>query len=329
MMNEKPIIITTINGLTKGIEKFASFEGWFCIIAGDRKTPSADEFKHPKITFIPYDEQADLGFDLEPHLPVDHYCRKNIGYLLAIRNGAGVIAESDDDNIPYDNWGRHIADAPVSIEVISGAKVVNAYEFFSDDFIWPRGFPLSSILDETELKTEVMDNQTIGIWQCLADNDPDVDAIYRLVNGKLLNFKKREPVAMDKGVYCPFNSQNTIWSMAAFPYLYLPFTVNFRFTDILRGYVAQRGIWEINLKLAFTSASVYQARNEHNLMADFIDEIPCYTQVDRVVDLLDKTTLLGHPADDLRKMYEVLFSGGIVKREELDGVNAWIEDLKK
>lgn len=328
-MGEKPIVITTINWMTEGVKRFASIADWFCIIVGDRKTPPAEEFKHPKITFIPYEGQADLGFNLESHLPVDHYSRKNLGYLFAIRNGAKVIAESDDDNVPYNDWGRHITYRPGSIEVVSGPRFVNAYKFFTDEFIWPRGFPLSFVLDESALKTSVKHNQKIGIWQSLADKDPDVDAIYRLVCGKVVEFRKREPIALGKGVYCPFNSQNTIWAVEAFPYLYLPTTVNFRFTDILRGYVAQRGIWEINLKLAFTAASVYQARNGHNLMSDFVDEIPCYTQVDKVIDLLDKTTLTGRPEDDLRKMYEVLFRGGIVKREELDGVNVWIEDLKK
>lgn len=323
----KYIVITSINDLTEAVRKFAEVREWHVILVGDKKTPSVD--KHPNITFLSVEEQKKLGFKLYNFCPFNHYSRKNLGYLYAIKHGAKFIADTDDDNIPYDHWGKNISYEPCTIEVVSGPKLVNVYKFFTNEFIWPRGFPLSLVLDKSAPKMAVMHNQKIGVWQGLVDKDPDVDSIYRLIIGKLIKFKKKTPIALDKGVYCPFNSQNTIWSAEAFPYLYLPCTVNFRFTDILRGYVAQRGIWAMGIKLAFTSASVYQARNEHNLMSDFINEIPCYTQVDKIIDLLDKVTLTGHPEDDLRKIYELLFRAGIIKRVELDGINAWLEDLKE
>ncbi len=323
----KYIVITSINNLTEAVRKFAEVEGWHVVLVGDKKTPFID--KYPNITFLSVEEQKKLGFELYNVCPFNHYSRKNLGYLYAIKNGAKFIADTDDDNIPYDYWGGNIAFEPCSMEIVSEPRVVNAYKFFTDEFIWPRGFPLSLVSDKFAPKMSVMNNQRIGVWQGLVDKDPDVDAIYRLIHGKLIEFKNRSPIALDKGVYCPFNSQNTIWTAEAFPYLYLPAYVNFRFTDILRGYIAQRGIWAINLKLAFASATVYQARNEHNLMSDFVNEIPCYTQVDKIIDLLDKTILTGRPEDDLCKIYEVLFSEGIVKREELDGVKAWIEDLRE
>jgi len=48
-----------------------------------------------------YPELADL-------LPYHHYCRKNIGYLYAIRQGADCILETDDDNLPLPSFGRDI-----------------------------------------------------------------------------------------------------------------------------------------------------------------------------------------------------------------------------
>jgi|Deesub1362B_J571_1020462.scaffolds.fasta_scaffold02604_2 hypothetical protein len=324
----KYIVITSINDLTEAVRKFAEIEGWHVILVGDKKTPPIEKHPNPNITFLSIEEQRKMGFKLYNFCPFNHYSRKNLGYLYAIKQGAKFIADTDDDNIPYEFWGRDISNEPCSIEIVSEPKLVNVYKFFTDEFIWPRGFPLSLVSDKFTPKMSRMHNQRIGVWQGLADGNPDVDAIYRLVIGKLVKFKERTPIALDRGVYCPFNSQNTIWSREAFPYLYLPSTVNFRFTDILRGYIAQRGMWEINLKLAFTSALVYQDRNEHNLMSDFIDEIPCYTQVDNVIGILDKVVLTGYPEDDLRKIYELLFRAGIIKRVELDGINAWIEDLE-
>ena len=51
--------------------------------------------------------------------------------------------------------------------------------------------------------------------------------------------------------------------------MYLPAFVSFRFTDILRGYVAQRIMWDYGLRLGFLPPNVFQKRNEHDLMADF------------------------------------------------------------
>lgn len=34
--------------------------------------------------------------------------RRNIGYIEAYKRGADIIASIDDDNIPYDNWGKNI-----------------------------------------------------------------------------------------------------------------------------------------------------------------------------------------------------------------------------
>lgn len=200
---------------------------------------------------------------------------------------------------------------------------------FTERKVWPRGYPLDKISENPEVKLSNGRRQDVVIWQGLADCDPDVDAIYRLVFGKENNIKfdNRIPVALNTGVYCPFNSQNTIWFPEAFAYLYLPTCVTFRFTDILRGYIAQRGIHAFNKKLAFTNATVYQDRNIHNLISDFIDEVPCYTQTGKIIDVLEELKLNGNPLKDLHKMYQKLCEEGIVPEKELDGVEAWIKDI--
>lgn len=325
----KYTIITSINGITEAVQRYSEIEGWHVILVGDKKTPSIKIRSCSNITYLSVKEQRELGFKSYDLCPFNHYSRKNLGYLYAIKQGAKLIADADDDNIPYSDWGDSITCRPSNLEIVSAPKCVNVYRFFTDQFVWPRGFPLPALSDKSESKIEAMQEQKIAIWQGLADGEPDVDAIYRLVVGEPIYWKSRRPLALERSVYCPINSQNTIWTVEAFPYLYLPTTVSFRFTDILRGYIAQRGIWAMNAKVAFTSASVYQDRNAHDLMADFIDEIPCYTQVDKVIDILDKAKLTGHPHDDFGLVYKMLFEEGVVKHEELDGISAWMEDLRK
>ena len=63
--------------------------------------------------------------------------------------------------------------------------------------IWPRGFPLEKINESGKkslnYKKSLVKNK-IGIWQGLADNDPDVDAIYRLIDNSPCFFDKKDTI---------------------------------------------------------------------------------------------------------------------------------------
>lgn len=327
-MSPKCIIITSIHGITDAVKSFARFEDWHVIVVGDKKTPPLQKNPFPNVTFLSVRDQEDMDFSFLEFCPFNHYVRKNLGYLYAIRHGATWIADTDDDNIPYEQWGMGIAEN-AHMETVSGTRFVNMYRFFTDASIWPRGFPLNEIQNQHQPEVTPPMQHRIAVWQGLADKDPDVDAIYRLTVNTPVTFGKRSSLALAPGTYCPINSQNTVWTMkACFPYLYLPVSVTFRFCDILRGYVAQRGIWALQAKLAFTSASVYQERNVHDFMKDFVDEIPCYTQISTVVDFLDSIELEGNPSRDIVAMYNGLKKIGVVDERDCKGVQAFVRDLE-
>jgi hypothetical protein len=100
-----------------------------------------------------------------------------MGYLYAMQNGAEVIIDTDDDNIPKSNW--EFPEFGGSFESIPGDMgFINIYNYYTDQKIWPRGLPLyliNKVKINNVLKCE---NFMVGIWQGLADGDPDVDAIY-------------------------------------------------------------------------------------------------------------------------------------------------------
>ncbi|MDX1748084.1 MAG: hypothetical protein R3324_19295, partial [Halobacteriales archaeon] len=274
---DRAIVITSIHGVTGAVEKFLDFDEWDVVLVGDRKTPDVDHDAFDNLTYLSIEDQQSLPGDLH-ELPYDHYCRKNLGYQYAIQQGAEVIADTDDDNIPKTDWDVWLSEATTE-RAVSGPTFTNVYEYFTDDFVWPRGLPLDEITtaspDPIERTTAGFDE--VGVVQGLADVEPDVDAVFRLVFGDRVEFDDRPPVVLEEGTYSPFNSQNTLWPVETlYPYLYLPSTVTFRFTDILRGYVAQRGLWAAGKRLGFTGPSVVQDRNVHDLMADFESEIPCY-----------------------------------------------------
>lgn len=322
---KKFIIITTINQKTEAVKKFERFKDWQIILIGDKK--SKDIKSENNITFLSIKDQEKLNFETIKRCPYNHYTRKNIGYLYAVKMGAETIYDTDDDNIPYDDWS--FPNLEINKCLTSDNKFFNIYNYFTNEKIWPRGFPLDEINKESRIKFKNSSKFKIGAWQGLADIDPDVDAIFRLTRGEKIIFEKKEPIALDKGIYCPFNSQNTFWNKEAFMYLYLPSTVSFRFTDILRGYVAQRLFWTKNLNLGFTKATVFQHRNEHNLMKDFESEIEVFLNTKNIIDILDSINLNGTMPENIIKIYEKLAENKYVDKNELLMLKSWVNDFNK
>ena len=325
----KWIVITTINHPTKAIQKISEIvatDGWRCIVVGDKKTPA--NWSAPGIDYLSYDDQLRMFGRLAELLPANHYCRKNLGYLYAIRNGAEAILETDDDNIPADSFGKDIA-AEVTGETIGGVKWSNIYKHFTERLIWPRGNPLDTIHDAGQLTGSHV--ARAPLQQFLADGDPDVDAIYRLLFKEPLQFDKRSPLFLEEGSWCSFNSQNTLFLKEVFPLLYLPCHVSFRMTDIWRSFVAQLGLWATGNQLVFRNATVVQERNEHNLMRDFSDEVDGYLNNDHIANCL--TALLdnnrGLPLRDVvRAAWVALRDMGILKDAELDIYDAWAAEYQ-
>jgi hypothetical protein len=331
MANKIGVVVTTINHPThavKEIAKRSQDHGWKFILIGDTKSPP--DFEISGATYLDIRAQQELPFKFSKICPTRHYARKNIGYLEAIASGAEVIVETDDDNIPLDGFWLE-RDVLVDGDFVSADTWVNVYRFFADGLIWPRGLPLELIQLQTELVVERTGLFTCPIQQGLANGNPDVDAVYRLVMPLPLNFNERAPVVLDKGSWCPFNSQNTSWWPEAYPLLYLPFHCSFRMTDIWRSFVAQRIAWENNWYVSFHNATVFQERNEHNLLKDFEDEIPGYLNNNEIVSTLMALKLdpgSEHMGRNLRACYDALIGRGWIGQDERALLNAWIDDVE-
>ncbi len=321
---KKYIVITSIFEPTEAVEKFAKIDDYHVIVVGDKKSPA--KYEVDNVTFLNVDKS--LGFNIETALPYNHYCRKMIGYLYAMNNDAGLIADSDDDNIPYDDWKcLEFDDEYLTIENNSG--FINIYEYFTDKKIWPRGLPLNCINEKklSKIKKEKA-KQKIGVWQGLADKSPDVDAIYRLIDDEECFFDKKEPIALDKGTYCPYNSQNTFYRKELFPLMYLPATVTFRYTDILRGLVAQPILHLYDYKLGFFNATVIQERNFHDYFKDFKQEVPVYLTAQNVIDIVyGAISKEKSVSENLYLAYNALYENDIVTQEELTILQAWLKDI--
>lgn len=324
MISNLWIVITTINKPTRAIEDYARIAnrmGWKLLIVGDTKTPNDyDDFG---CVFLSLQTQKRLWPAFSSLVPHNHYCRKNVGYLYALKNGAEWIFDTDDDNIPLDGFVDSIVEKRAHCTV-SRDGFVNVYKYFSDDPVWPRGLPLSDIQQTGEV-TGTAEEMACPITQFLADEDPDVDAIYRLTNNKRIVFKKDAPsIFLSPGTWSPFNSQATLIHRRYFHALYLPCHVPFRMTDIWRSFVAQKVLWQDNEGVAFIGPNVVQLRNPHDFFKDFKDEVLGYLHNHEIRANMDSLSLNGmSPSAQLVACYQAMQSIGVVEAREFDVIGEW------
>lgn len=342
-------VITTIQPPTPavhGLSRKLRGSSGVLVVAGDKKGP-VDYCLPPDesvpVHFLSLQQQMDSPFSLAAILPTGHYCRKNIGYLHAIAEGAGCIYETDDDNAPLPSWeprGEFVAGAvtisPDQKPHEGGSSWVNVYRYFSREHIWPRGLPLDAIRDDVP----PLDGQSSGasgapqwspVQQGLVNGSPDVDAIWRLTLDRPFEFEQAPSVFLPSGYWCPFNTQSTWWWPVAYPLLYVPSYCSFRMCDIWKSFVAQRCLWEMGAGITFHAPEVVQDRNPHDLMRDFTDELPGYHRNRELIAVLDSLVLAKGPdavASNLRACYDALCRHGFFPEKELALVDAWLADLK-
>lgn len=333
MNSEHALVVTSIAAPTQAMQELAAGcreHGAAVFVIGDSKSPA--QYTLAGAQFFSLQQQRDSGLQFARLCPERRYARKNIGYLLAMRGGAKVIVETDDDNLPLAGFWEPRRRLQRAAE-LANRGWVNVYRYFTDADCWPRGLPLDAFRQPVPaLESLTVRELDCPIQQGLANEDPDVDAIFRLLFPLPLSFRDGEKVALSEGAWCPFNSQNTTWWADAFPLLYLPSYCSMRMTDIWRGFVAQRLAWLLGWSVLFHSPTVYQLRNEHNLMRDFSDEVSGYLNNRRIGEALDALPLkagAGQMGDNLRLCYEALVRMELIDKLELPLLDAWLSDLSQ
>src|ERR1700730_11787744 len=100
-MSRPGLVVTSIAAPNRVLRSLAvgaiEHSFWFYVI-GDVPSPSVFEIEGCR--FYSLTQQMDTGLKFASLCPTRHYARKNIGYLLAMRDQSSVIVETDDDNLP-------------------------------------------------------------------------------------------------------------------------------------------------------------------------------------------------------------------------------------
>lgn len=331
--------ISPPNRILKALAAGASKAGWPFYLIGDEKTPDG-----PCSTEMYFGIHAQLASKLKlaQLLPWNNYSRKNIGYLLAMEDGAECIVETDDDNEPLGDFfdTRVRVRKAVAVETESGQWFNALYSLLGDTGrlpkIAPRGYPLDDRRSARFIWPEQYETALVScpIQQGLIAREPDVDAIWRLIGGAQPDWFDDAYLAL-RDRWCPFNSQNTTWFKEAFPLMYIPsFCIDaYRMDDIWRSFIAQRIAFANGWSILWGGVTVRQERNPHDLMQDFQQEIPGYLYNRQIVELLKELPIepgAGEPMyENLRKCYRMMIMNGWIATAEVPVLEAWIEDCKQ
>ena len=328
------LVITTINNPNKNIrtfEKNCKIKDWSFIVVGDKKTPKKFSLKYGN--YYSLNEQKKLKLQFADVCYNNSYARKNIGYLIAIKDQNDIIIETDDDNYPYQDFFSDKKEFHQAKIIKNKNQWINIYNFFNKkkSVCWPRGIPLDEI-HNIKLKFGKKSVTSFLLQQGVCEGNPDVDAIFRLLNKKIsINFKKKLKINIKKSLVT-LNSQNTVWFKKIFPLLYLPVTCTMRCTDIWRGLVAQKILNNDNKDILFFGTTMKQFRNDHNLMNDFEQEVPMYLLDKKINKILFNLKLPKgemNYLNNLNTCYRELIKNNIISKNEIYFLNAWTNDYKK
>lgn len=275
------IVTTTINvpELLKDYKKLKCD----IIVIGDKKTPSetADFCEENSIAYFSVKDQA--GYlkrfpELKRYLPYNSIQRRNIGILMAYEVGYEKIVTIDDDNYMLNK--KYLKEHKLGKRKIASISsdtgwfnVCKGLIDYKRRTFYHRGFPLEKrtdemyILHQPERKNIVVN---AGLWL----GDPDIDAMTRLYYlADPIDAKKypNPDIALEKGTWSPFNSQNTALHRSIIPAYFLhPFIG--RYDDIWASYVVKKIADHLGDHIAFGKPLVRQDRNVHNYWKDLEKE---------------------------------------------------------
>lgn len=327
------LVITTINKPNNNIQKLSvgsKKNKWDFIIIGDKKSPKRFNLKYGD--FYNINKQKKINLKFAKICKFNNYARKNIGYLLAFKQGSNLVVETDDDNCPKINFFNK-KNLLHSVREIKNKSWVNIYDIFlkKKNLIWPRGLPLDEINSNKIVISKKKIKKKFYLQQGVCEQNPDVDAIYRLINKDInIKFKDNFKISVGNSLNT-FNSQNTIWFEKIFPLMYLPVTCSMRCTDIWRSLIALKILKNDRKRILFFGTTMFQNRNFHDLNKDFDQEVPMYLNNKKIFNILDKTKFIKGEKNYLKnllKAYKILIKNNFILKEELKFLNAWINDFK-
>ena len=300
---KKFIVTTTINSPTIATHKFCEFSDWTLIVVGDTKTPHL-EYKNLNCIYLSPDMQEHIHKELSDSIGWKSIQRRNLGFLFAYQQGADIVATVDDDNIPYDDWGKNVlVGQTIECDLYDPEDdVFDPLSITNTPNIWHRGYPIELLQKRHRVEYRGKVKKKVLVQADLWDGDPDIDAMARLTMKPIVKYNIEKPYCSNK--ISPFNSQNTFLAREVIPfYTVLPHIG--RMDDIWGAYIMQHYFPN---SVIYNKASVYQDRNAQDLITNLEKEVIGYRNTLSLIrNLKDYNSYLPEKTQEFFKIYQSCF----------------------
>lgn len=293
-------------------------------IIADRKTPvsvaaaaGAARREGFDVRCPALDEQTEFLQSLatpKDFIPWNTDNRRNVGFLMALADGADVLISIDDDN-----FCRSETDFVAEHQVVGGGcadsvvrssdgwfNICDQLGGWDPGQVFARGFPYFAQRATRETVTEPADPElpiamNAGLWLA----DPDVDAIYRLCRRPNGTSFRETSIVLGPETWSPINTQNTALTRdAALCYYYVRMGFPLqglridRFGDILSGYLTQKIVKHQGQGVRIGTPIVDHHRTQHNLFKDLYHELAGIVLIEEFVPWLIAARLEGRTSLD-------------------------------
>jgi len=302
------VVVTTIHdcsvlldGYLRNFAKFGREATIFLI--PDRKTPA---FNIPKGVLCPelttqFDFLNDSGFRSHD-IPENSDNRRNVGYLMALADGAEMVVSIDDDNYCSENEDYLQAHEYGFSRSMGYEKEGHWYNNLAlldaPPYQYPRGFPFFA-RGTTRSRKLPLTESTVRINAGMWIGDPDLDAMSWL-HLPFQAIRCSSELVLGPETWCPINSQNTAVHrdlMGAYYFVRMTSMMD-RFGDIFQGYFALKVAKHMGWTARFGSPVVTHRRNSHVYLRDVQKEIEPILLLEELLPKLLETKLTGTTVEE-------------------------------
>ncbi|MBS0448798.1 MAG: hypothetical protein JSR59_22980 [Proteobacteria bacterium] len=316
------VVVTTISdgqflsAFADAIDRHGGRDDIGLYVVGDLNTPAACQDAARRMAADGYDcrylDAAAQDAFLAPFpvlqqgIPYRSDNRRNVGYLMALRDGSDVVISVDDDNLPRadsDFFGQHARTGDYrQLPTLAGARrwanICSLLDMRGREDepvrVYPRGYPYSARGDDRTRRDEATSAGISGINVGLWTGDPDIDAPTRLVTACRAELATPHACFLGDGQRTPITSQNTSIVREAVPAYYFwrmgqgvgGMKLD-RYGDMFSGYCAALCAEAVGHRVSVGTPYVNQARNEHNLYKDVWNELAGMVLIDDMRELIE------------------------------------------
>lgn len=255
-------------------------------------------------------------------------------YINAIKFGAKIILEMGENTVidDYDWFETQVenVDMPMDIYTVMNPSNAMHYLFSMDkdmkNITWQRGTPLALVKEKPKLEKQYGVSKVI---YSITNHISDLDNVYYLTNhhNPPYFWSKNKMFAFNTGVFTQISNLATIFHYDTFWGLTLPKSLPLDMADIVRGYIIQRIMWDIDKtwRVIVTSpwSSLKKKNTKFKKLGSFIEDtslIICKIEWDHQNDSIETR---------LFQVVDTLVNHGILQTTDMHHYFHWVEQLNQ